>query len=80
MPACGEADAAHVFSHEETRSEEHQARLAADDPAVLSRGLIQWHCVYTKPSKKAIQSVKDKVKAKTYRSTRGRGTRGEASP
>jgi RNA-directed DNA polymerase len=26
--------------------------------------------VYTKPSKKAIQSVKDKVKAKTYRSTR----------
>lgn len=26
--------------------------------------------VYTKPSKKAIQSIKDKVKAKTYRSTR----------
>jgi RNA-directed DNA polymerase len=28
------------------------------------------HYVYTKPSKKAIQSIKDKVKAKTYRSTR----------
>ena len=28
--------------------------------------------VYTKPSKKAIQSIKDKVKAKTYRSTRHR--------
>ncbi len=26
--------------------------------------------VYTKPSKKAIQSIKDKVKVKTYRSTR----------
>ena len=30
----------------------------------------QKHYVYTKPSKKAIQSIKDKVKAKTYRSTR----------
>lgn len=28
------------------------------------------HYVYTKPSKKAIQSIKDKVRAKTYRSTR----------
>ncbi len=31
------------------------------------------HCVYTKPSRKAIQAIKDKVKAKTYRSTRHRG-------
>jgi RNA-directed DNA polymerase len=30
----------------------------------------QKHYVYTKPSKKAIQSIKDKVKAKTHRSTR----------
>jgi RNA-directed DNA polymerase len=29
----------------------------------------QKHYVYTKPSKKAIQSIKDKVKVKTYRST-----------
>jgi RNA-directed DNA polymerase len=28
------------------------------------------HYVYTKPSKKAIQAIKDKVKAKTYRATR----------
>ena len=28
------------------------------------------HYVYTRPSKKAIQAIKDKVKAKTYRSTR----------
>ncbi|WP_223838880.1 group II intron maturase-specific domain-containing protein [Saccharopolyspora pogona] len=28
------------------------------------------HYIYTKPSKKAIQSVKDKVSMKTYRSTR----------
>ena len=27
------------------------------------------YCVYTKPSKKAIASIKDKAKAKTYRST-----------
>lgn len=33
------------------------------------RGTQKWY-VYTKPSKKAIQSVKDKVSAKTYRSTR----------
>jgi RNA-directed DNA polymerase len=31
------------------------------------------HCVYTKPSRKAIQAIKDKVKAKTYRSTRHMG-------
>ena len=31
------------------------------------------YCVYTKPSKKAIQSIKDKVKVKTYRSTRHMG-------
>jgi RNA-directed DNA polymerase len=30
----------------------------------------QKYYVYTKPSKKAIQAIKDKVKAKTYRSTR----------
>jgi RNA-directed DNA polymerase len=30
----------------------------------------QKHYVYTTPSKKAVQSIKDKVKAKTYRSTR----------
>jgi RNA-directed DNA polymerase len=30
----------------------------------------QKHYVYTKPSRKAVQAVKDKVKAKTYRSTR----------
>jgi len=29
----------------------------------------QKYCVYTKPSKKAVQAVKDKVKRKTYRST-----------
>ena len=31
------------------------------------------HYVYTKPSRKAIQAIKDKVKAKTYRSTRHMG-------
>jgi RNA-directed DNA polymerase len=30
----------------------------------------QKHYVYTTPSKKAVQTIKDKVKAKTYRSTR----------
>jgi RNA-directed DNA polymerase len=30
----------------------------------------QKHYVYTTPSKKAVQAIKDKVKAKTYRSTR----------
>ena len=33
----------------------------------------QKYYVYTKPSRKAIQAVKDKVKAKTYRSTRHMG-------
>jgi RNA-directed DNA polymerase len=33
------------------------------------RGTQKWY-VYTKPSKKAIQTIKDKVSAKTYRSTR----------
>ena len=33
----------------------------------------QKYYVYTKPSKKAIQAIKDKVKAKTYRSTRHMG-------
>jgi len=33
----------------------------------------QKHYVYTKPSKKAIQAIKDKVTAKTYRSTRNMG-------
>ena len=30
----------------------------------------QKHYVYTRPSRKAIQAIKDKVTAKTYRSTR----------
>ena len=29
------------------------------------------HYVYTKPSRRAVQAIKDKVKAQTYRSTRG---------
>jgi len=33
------------------------------------RGTRKWY-VYTRPSRKAIQSIKDKVSAKTYRSTR----------
>jgi RNA-directed DNA polymerase len=33
------------------------------------RGTQKWY-VYTKPSRKAIQSIKDKVSEKTYRSTR----------
>jgi RNA-directed DNA polymerase len=36
------------------------------------RGTAKYY-VYTKPSKAAIQAVKDKVKAKTYRSTRDQG-------
>jgi len=31
------------------------------------------HYVYTKPSRKAVQAIRDKVKAKTYRSTRHTG-------
>jgi RNA-directed DNA polymerase len=34
------------------------------------RGTHKKWCVYTKPSRKAIQSIKDKVSEKTYRSTR----------
>ena len=33
----------------------------------------QKHYVYTKPSRKAIQAIRDKVKARTYRSTRHTG-------
>ena len=33
----------------------------------------QKHYVYTRPSRKAIQAIKDKVTAKTYRSTRHMG-------
>jgi RNA-directed DNA polymerase len=36
------------------------------------RGTNKYY-VYTKPSRKAIQAIKDKVKAKTYRSTRHMG-------
>jgi RNA-directed DNA polymerase len=36
---------------------------------MVKRG-TQKHYVYTKPSRKAIQAIKDKVTAKTYRSTR----------
>ena len=36
------------------------------------RGTSKYY-VYTKPSRKAIQAIKDKVKAKTYRSTRHMG-------
>jgi RNA-directed DNA polymerase len=36
------------------------------------RGTSKYY-VYTKPSRKAIQAIKDKVKAKTYRSTRHQG-------
>jgi RNA-directed DNA polymerase len=36
------------------------------------RGTSKYY-VYTKPSRKAIQAIKDKVKAKTYRSTRHKG-------
>jgi hypothetical protein len=38
------------------------------------------HYVYTKPSKKAIQAVKDKVTAKTYRSTLYQEPAGRRSP
>ncbi|GGM51834.1 group II intron reverse transcriptase/maturase [Dactylosporangium sucinum] len=43
--------------------------LGFDIRRMRKRGTTKY-CVYTKPSKKAIQSVKDKVKTKTYRSTR----------
>jgi RNA-directed DNA polymerase len=43
--------------------------LGFDIRRMRKRGTSK-HYVYTKPSKKAIQSIKDKVKAKPYRSTR----------
>ncbi|MET7729647.1 group II intron reverse transcriptase/maturase [Streptomyces mirabilis] len=43
--------------------------LGFDIRRMRKRGTSK-HYVYTKPSKKAIQSIKDKVKVKTYRSTR----------
>ncbi len=43
--------------------------LGFDIRRMRKRGTSE-HYVYTKPSKKAISSIKDKVKAKTYRSTR----------
>jgi hypothetical protein len=44
VPPRSEADAAYCIPHEETRTEEHQARLPADDPPLPSRSLIQRHC------------------------------------
>jgi RNA-directed DNA polymerase len=46
--------------------------LGFDIRRMRKRG-TQKQYVYTKPSKKAIQSIKDKVKVKTYRSTRHMG-------
>ena len=46
--------------------------LGFDIRRMRKRGTSKYY-VYTKPSKKAIQSIKDKVKAKTYRSTRHMG-------
>ena len=43
--------------------------LGFDIRKMRKRGSSKYH-VYTTPSKKAIASIKDKVKAKTYRSTR----------
>jgi RNA-directed DNA polymerase len=43
--------------------------LGFDIRRMRKRGTSKHH-VYTKPSKKAVQSIKDKVRAKTYRSTR----------
>jgi RNA-directed DNA polymerase len=37
------------------------------------------HYVYTRPSRKAVQAIKDKVTAKTYRSTRHMGLDGKSS-
>ena len=42
---------------------------ASTSAGCASRGTQKYY-VYTKPSRKAIASIKDKVKAKTYRSTR----------
>jgi RNA-directed DNA polymerase len=46
--------------------------LGFDIRRMRKRGTLKYH-VYTTPSKKAIASIKDKVKAKTYRSTRHMG-------
>ena len=46
--------------------------LGFDIRRMRKRG-TQKHYVYTRPSRKAIQSIKDKVAAKTYRSTRHMG-------
>src|SRR5258708_23830910 len=43
--------------------------LGFDIRSVRKRGTSKYY-VYTKPSRKAIQAIKDKVKARTYRSTR----------
>ena len=43
--------------------------LGFDIRRLRKRGTSKYY-VYTKPSRKAIQAIKDKVKAKTYRSTR----------
>jgi RNA-directed DNA polymerase len=43
--------------------------LGFDIRRMRKRGTSKYY-VYTKPSKKAIQSIKDRVKVKTYRSTR----------
>ena len=43
--------------------------LGFDIRRMRKRGTSK-HYVYTKPSRKAVQSIKDKVRAKTYRSTR----------
>jgi RNA-directed DNA polymerase len=46
--------------------------LGFDIRRMRKRGTQKYH-VYTKPSKKAIQAIKDKVRTKTYRSTRHMG-------
>ena len=43
--------------------------LGFDIRRMRKRGTQKYY-VYTRPSRKAIQAIKDKVKAKTYRSTR----------
>jgi len=45
------------------------SRSSASISAGCGTGTSKYY-VYTKPSRKAIQAIKDKVKAKTYRSTR----------
>ncbi len=46
--------------------------LGFDIRRMRKRGTQKYY-VYTKPSKKAIQAIKDKVRTKTYRSTRHMG-------